>query len=249
MWPSRRRRRSVCARRPTILLREALHLHREAHRRVERADAPPLEAPARSGAPPRSLSPVAWNSRLATERAGLRIASRFIRRRKLSTPAPGRSARIASRWSASSGRSTETKPASSAPHSSATSRSHVASRPDVSSAARVTAFSRWRFTVGCSESWLISAPLLYMQRKAEKKITPVAVWQPRQRPRTPCRARERRRLRKSPALCVGFFARRSSPRGASTLLLGRISHAASSAHRLPAARRSTPARAIDPACD
>jgi hypothetical protein len=77
---------------------------------------------------------------------------------------------MSSRSEAISGRSTSTKPTSSAPAATATSRSHVASRLDVS-AARVTAFSRWRFTVGCSESWLILAPLLYMQRKAEKNYS------------------------------------------------------------------------------
>ena len=110
-----------------ILSRELRHLHGKAHRGVQRGDALASRAATRVRAMSLTSSPVWWNSRFATERAGERIGSRFIRTTKLtSARARGKARRMSSRWSSSSGRSSETKPTSSAPASRAIDRSRLA---------------------------------------------------------------------------------------------------------------------------
>src|SRR5439155_9557225 len=119
-------------------------------------------------------SPAWWNSRLATERAGLRIGSRFIRQTKLrSVLAGGKARRMSARWSSRAGRLISTRPASSAPQSRHSWRSRAASSGFGGSAGpgRSPWLSWKRRTVGCSARFM-TALSLYVQVSAEKNTGP-----------------------------------------------------------------------------
>src|SRR3954447_11881399 len=119
-------------------------------------------------------SEVPWNSRLAAERAGLRIGPWFIRQTKLRRLlACGKERRMSARWSSRAGRLISTRPASSAPLSRHSCRSQAASSGFGGSAGpgRLPGLSWKRRTVGCSARFM-TALSLYMQVSAEKNTGP-----------------------------------------------------------------------------